>query len=285
MTRIRIRKILCVVIPILLLAGGWEVFNTYIRPNHYQLLFPYSVFHAKHFAVTETRLGDDNQLQIKIPAGKAIVGKDSYQAEIELPDFRIDQIPVTVANYKKFVSESGKPAPLYLNEYEKYYLEKKYELMPVVFVSWKQAEDYCEYYGGHLPTEAQWEKAARGSDGTVLYWDDEEKDFTLANYDRFYGGATFSGWLPAGRTSFGLLDMSGNVREWILDLMLDENQAIRTDDWQTIRDMTTDDPSRILKGGAYSDDLSHLRLNFRDAHPYYSPGVNRGFRCVYEADE
>ncbi len=285
MLKVRIKQILCILIPILLLAGGWEVFNTYIRPNHYQLLFPYSVFHAKHLAVTETRLGGDDQLQILIPAGKAIVGKDEYEAEIELDDFWIDQRPVTVANYKAFLAETNMTPPRYRNEYEKYYLEKKYELLPIVFVSWGQAEDYCEYYGGHLATEAQWEKAARGSEGAILFFDDEAKDFASANYDWFYGGATFSGWLPKGHTGFGLLDMSGNVREWILDLLLADGQEVRTDDWQTIRDMETDDPSRMLKGGAFSDDVSHLRLNTRDSHPVYSPGVNRGFRCVYEVSE
>ena len=160
--KVRIKQILCILIPILLLAGGWEVFNTYIRPNHYQLLFPYSVFHAKHLAVTETRLGGDDQLQILIPAGKAVVGKGDYEAEIELEDFWIDQRPVTAASYKAFLAETNKVAPRYRNEYAKYYLEKKYELLPIVFVSWGQAEDYCEYYGGHLATRSAVGKGCPG---------------------------------------------------------------------------------------------------------------------------
>ena len=76
--------------------------------------------------------------------------------------------------------------------------------------------------------------------------------------------------------------MSGNVREWVLDWMKGEKQPVSTDAWEAIRDEKVSDTGRILKGGAYSDDLSHLRLNFRDWHAPNSPGINRGFRCVYE---
>lgn len=269
-------------LPILLAAGGWGVFNKWIRPHHYQLLFPYSVFNAENYSVTETRLGDDGRLQILIPAGSAKVGKDDHEAEIDLDAYWIDQVPVTAAAYKSFLSEKKALAPRYRDEYKGYWLEKKYELLPVVFVSWGQAEAYCKYYGGHLPTEAQWEKAARGADGIVLYWDDSEKAFDRANYDNFYGGKTPAGWLPKGKTIYGLLDMSGNVREWGLDWIVSEDQAVRTDDWTVLRDEEQSDAGRVLKGGSYLDDLSHLRLNWRDSHPQNSPGVNRGFRCVYD---
>ena len=154
--------------------------------------------------------------------------------------------------------------------------------MPVVFVSWGQAEAYCEFFGGHLPTEGQWEKAARGTEGIVLYWDDSQKAFDHANYDDFFQGKTPSGWLPKGRSVYGVLDMSGNVREWVLDPLDDIKQIIRTDDWKVIRDETVLENGRILKGGSYADDVSHLRLNYRDFHDPNSPGLNRGFRCVYE---
>ncbi len=271
-------------IPILALSGGWVLFNRKVRPNHYQLLRPYSVFNSDRFAVTQTRVGSDNRLEILIPYGKSVTGKDSHTAEILLDNFWIDQVPVSVEAYKSFIDETGKLAPRYHDEYSKYWTEKQYEILPVVFVSWGQAEDYCEYYGGHLPTEAQWEKAARGANGVILYWDDSEKAFDKANYDNFFTDKTPAGWLPKGKTVYGVLDMSGNVREWALDWLIDENQKTITDDWKMIRDMDAEDTGRILKGGAYSDDVAHLRLNTRDAHVPNSPGINRGFRCVYEND-
>ena len=277
------RILLYVLIPILLLVGGWGIFNSMIRPRHYQLLFPYSIFHSADLAVTETRLGCDGRLQIRIPEGPASVGKDKYAAVIRQDEFWIDQTPVTIGAYKKFVAETASLAPRYRDEYAKYWLEKKYEPLPVVFVSWGQAEDYCEYYGGHLPTEAQWEKAARGPEGIVLYWDDSGKAFDQANYDDFFSGSTPAGWLPKGKTLYGVLDMAGNVREWALDWFFADDQPVDTAGWQEIRDRRNPDPEagRILKGGSFADDVSHLRLFSRDAHEPNSPGLSRGFRCVY----
>ena len=224
------RIFLYILIPILLISGGWVLFNSVIRPGHYQLLFPYSIFHARGLAVTDTRVGADGRLQILIPEGAASVGKDDYAAVVQLDGFWIDQTPVTVAAYKKFVSETRSLAPRYRDEYAKYWLEKEYELLPVVFVSWGQAEQYCEYYGGHLPSEAQWEKAARGPEGIVLYWDDSEKAFDQANYDGFYQNEkTPAGWLPKGKKRFTVFwiwpETSGNgcwtgwlrrISPWIL---------------------------------------------------------------------
>ena len=280
------RLILYIIIPILLISGGWVLFNSLIRPHHYQLLFPYSVFRFREIALTETRLGKDDRVQILIPGGTSLVGTGTREAALNTPTFWIDQPPVTTAAYRKFVSQTRSLAPRYRDEYSKYWQEKKYELLPVVFVSWGQAEDYCEYYGGHLPTEAQWEKAARGPDGVILYWDDEQKAFDAANYDNFYGEKTPAGWLPKGKTVYGVLDMAGNVREWGLEWLTDEDQLLQTGDWQLLRDLKSPgkDIGRILKGGSFADDVSHLRLFSRDAHVPNSPGVNRGFRCVYEAD-
>ncbi|MBR6090268.1 MAG: formylglycine-generating enzyme family protein [Anaerolineaceae bacterium] len=258
------------ILPILFLSAGWVLFNKYIRPNHYQLLYPYSIFQFRDLSPAETRVGEDERLEIRIVSGE------------EADPFWIDQIPVTAAAYKRFLSQSGLLAPRYRNEYRIYWDSRLYDLLPVVFVSWGQAEDYCEYYGGHLPTEAQWEMAARGPEGIVLYWDDNTKAFNKANYDNFYKGKTFAGWLPQGQTVFGVMEMSGNVREWVLDWLITPGQELNTGPWQMIRDQEQGGYGRILKGGSYVDDVSHLRLNSRDEHDPNSPGINRGFRCVYE---
>ncbi len=279
-----IKFIVYLIIPILLLMSGWVAFNKYIRPNHYQLLYPYSAFQFGDNTPTEKRIGKDSRIQILITEGKAVVGKDEYLSELDIDRFWIDQIPVTISDYKKFISQTQKLAPRYRNEYAEYWQNKIYELLPVVFVSWGQAEEYCEYYGGHLPTEAQWEKAARGPEGIILYWDDSLKAFDRANYDYFFKDKTPAGWLPKGKSVYGVIEMSGNVREWVMDWMTSQKTPVRADDWIMLRDEVSDlaEPGRILKGGAFSDDLSHLRLNFRDYHDPNSPGVNRGFRCVYD---
>lgn len=271
-------------LPILLILSGWEFFNQYIRPHHYQLLYPYSTFQFKYAHISQNRIGKDKRIQIFIPEGDAIVGKEDYEENILIESYWIDQIPVTVSDYKNFLTQSNNLAPRYRDEFSKYWWEKQYELLPVVFVSWGQAENYCEFYGGHLPTEAQWEKASRGPAGIVLYWNDDEKAYNKANYDNFFDGSTFSGWQPAGKTIYGILDMAGNVREWVLDWMNEPYQKVSQDAWLHLKNQKPyqSDSGRILKGGSFVDDLSHLRLNYRDAHDPNSPGLNRGFRCVYD---
>lgn len=271
-------------LPILLILSGWVIFNQYIRPHHFQLLYPYSNFQFKYSHISQNRLGKDKRIQIFIPEGAAIVGKEAYEETIVIDSFWIDQIPVTVGDYKIFLSQTNNLAPRYRGEYSKYWWEKQYELLPIVFVSWDQAENYCEYYGGHLPTEAQWEKTARGPAGVILYWNDMKKAYNKANYDNFFNGSTFSGWQPAGKTIYGILDMSGNVREWVLDWINEPDQNVSQEPWLQIKNQKSDksDSGRILKGGSFIDDLSHLRLNYRDFHDPNSPGVNRGFRCVYD---
>ena len=276
------RIVIYIILPILLISGGWDVFSRYIRPNHYQLLFPYSIFQFRNLSTTQTRLGRDGRLQIMIPAGNASLGKNDYFEEIFADGYWIDQIPVTVKDYKEYLKLNPSLPPRYHDEYYRYWEKRQFELLPVVFVSWGQAEEYCEFFGGHLPTEIQWEKAARGTMGNILYWDDSIKAFNKANYDNFYNGKTPSGWLPAGKTVYGVLDMSGNVREWAMDWLLEENQRLNQDAWISQREIIEENLGRILKGGSYADDVSHLRLNSRDAHDPNSPGLNRGFRCVYE---
>ena len=279
----RLQSVIYVFIPILLIVSGWVIFNKYIRPNHYQLLFPYSAFQFRTAGLTRSRIGSDDRVQILIPKGNAAVGKNNYAETVYVDDFWIDQIPVTVKAYKNFLKENPSMLePRYVDEYYKYWVRKEYELLPVVFVSWGQAEDYCEYYGGHLPSEIQWEKSARGPEGLILYWDDSKKAFDQANYDNFFTGKTFSGWLPKGKTIYGAMDMPGNVREWVMEWVFDYDQPVFTGSWEDLRVIHEDTLGRMLKGGSYADDVSHLRLNFRDAHDPNSPGVNRGFRCVYE---
>lgn len=278
----KIKYFIYIIIPIILISGGWGIFNRFIRPNHYQLLFPYSTFMFRGDNITGTKMGSDNKIEIRIPAGYSLVGKNEKTEKLMFDEFWIDQIPVTVKEYKEFLTKSNYLAPRYHDDYRKYWDQNIYELLPVVFVSWGQAEDYCEFYGGHLPTEAQWEKAARGPEGVVLYWDDAKKAFNRANYDDFYSGKTFSGWLPAGKTVYGLMDTSGNVREWVLDWLYEIDQPVSSLPWEEIRNGEYSPLGRILKGGSYTDDVSHLRLFARDWHDPNSPGFNRGFRCVYE---
>ncbi len=267
------------------LIGGWFVFSKWIRPNHYQLLRPYTVSTGEMLTSTGTRLGKNGSLQILIPAGTAIVGKDGYQEVITLPDYWIDQRPVTIRDYKECFQQGQCDWPHYRGEYEKYFSSFIYRWLPVTFVSWLQAESYCEQMGGHLPTEAQWEKATRGPDGIVTLWADDDdalKDYRMANLDLFYSFLTPSGWLPQSAGPYGLLDTAGNVREWVIDVYQGDDAAVQQGGWTDLVLDRYENVPRILKGGSFLDDTAHVRFTARDAHEANSPGLNRGFRCAFE---
>lgn len=87
---------------------------------------------------------------------------------------------------------------------------------PVVYVTWDMAQSYCRWAGGELPTEAQWEKAARGPSGSIFPWGDDLPSEELANFDN-QRGATAVGSYPLGASPYGVLDMAGNVLEWVKD--------------------------------------------------------------------
>ncbi len=282
------RKRPLIVLFVVILAGvaaGWTVFSKWIRPNHYQLLRPYTVWGGAKLVPTQYRLGENGSLQILIPAGMATVGKGGYEERITLPDYWIDQRPVTIRDYKACFQQGNCDWPHYRGDYAKYFSNFIYQWLPVTFISWQQAQAYCEGMGGHLPTEAQWEKAARGTDGLVTLWaddDDEKKDYRMANLDLFYSWLTPSGWLPRSAGPYGLLDTAGNVREWVIDVYQGDDAPVQQGDWTGLVMDRYENVPRILKGGSFLDDMAHVRFTARDAHEANSPGVNRGFRCAFE---
>ncbi|GAP40639.1 formylglycine-generating enzyme family protein [Flexilinea flocculi] len=266
----------------IILVFSWFLFSKYIRPNHYQLLRPYTFRSGAALVTTEYRPGKNGSLQIFIPAGEAILGKEPYQTTEYIESFWIDQKPVTIHEYKECFSQGACRWPHYHDDYSKYFQKSIYQWLPVTFVSWLEAEEYCEQAGGHLPTEAQWEKAARGPDGLVLLWEGENQDYQMANLDNFYSFLTPAGWLPKGAGPYGLLDTAGNVREWVIDAWITDQSPVQSGHWTEIIRNRSENISRILKGGSYLDDVAHVRFNYRDSHEANSPGINRGFRCAYE---
>ena len=263
-------------------SAGWFLFSRYVRPYHYQLLRPYTISSGASLVTTEYRLGENGSLQILIPEGDAKIGKNEYETTLFLATFWIDQRPVTIRDYKTCFTAGQCDWPHYHDSYSKYFSKFIYQWLPVTFVSWLEAETYCEQMGGHLPTEAQWEKAARGPEGIITLWKDNQKDYQMANLDNFYSWLTPSGWLPKGAGPYGLLDTAGNVREWVIDVLIEENSPVQIGNWEELIRDRSENVSRILKGGSYLDDEAHVRFNYRDFHEANSPGVNRGFRCAYE---
>ena len=149
-------------------------------------------------------------------------------------------------------------------------------------MTWYGAAAYCEWAGRRLPTEAEWEKAARGENASIYPWGDAEISCSLAQYDECKPYSLDVGSLPLGASVYGALDMSGNVWEWVSDKYLDSYifRGSPTDDLQGPQ---LDSETRVIRGGSSTSEAFLLRATVRDGmEPEESTG-DLGFRCASSA--
>ena len=198
----------------------------------------------------------DGKEMVHVPAGEFLYGDEKKKRE--LPEFWIDKTPVTNAEYARFVSATGHGPP---QHWKSKTPSKEIAAHPVVYVSWRDAVAYAEWAGKRLPTEEEWEKAARGTDGREYPWGDQEPAPQLCNFDRNEGSTTPVGkYSPQGDSPYGCVDMAGNVWEW------------------TSSDY--DASNKVLRGGSWIDEPSRVRgANRGWRRPGDSSG-NFGFRCA-----
>jgi hypothetical protein len=178
---------------------------------------------------------------------------------VRVEGFQIGKYPVTVHEYQLFVDDSGtNPA-----RWDDQLLRPN---CPVTHVTWSDAKAYCDWARVRLPTEAEWERAARGAEGREYPWGNQEPDPDRANYDETkLGRASPVGLFPRGSTPDGIADLAGNVWEWVADWYDDSKNA------------------RVLLGGSWADRSTFLcaSVRSRDQPDYSDRGI--GFRCAREA--
>ena len=190
-----------------------------------------------------------------------------------LSAFRIDQTEVTNRLYRRCVDLGPCRAP----EHSPAYDSKTQEDHPVVGVTWAEAETYCQWAGRRLPTEAEWEKAARGTDGRIYPWGHEPPDEQRANFDGAFEGTTPVGQFPDGVSPYGALDMAGNAWEWTADAYVADADATVP----TIDPLEADPTKnvRVIRGGSWGTSAPALRAANR-FWAFAGRDDFDGFRCA-----
>ena len=242
---------------------------------------------------------------VLIPAGPFKMGTDSKRSDkfnqpqhlVTLPAYRIDKYPVTHAEYAKFVVSTRHRPPLDWVNGE--IPDEKY-LYPVTMVTWYDARDYCEWEEKHLPTEAEWEKAARGTDGRRWPWGNQMDPDKLNTYYHV-GSSTVVMKYKNGISPFGVYDMAGNVSEWTgSDFVPYEGSKAATDTFQPkkleatspadssmkVADLVqTEGVYKVRRGGSWkSDPFSTSTYHRNFSMPYYASDFF-GFRCAAEVKQ
>ena len=240
-----------------------------------------------------------------IPAGQFLMGAPPHdpaadadekpQHKVMLDAFWIDQYEVTNAAYAACVQAGACNAPAE-KDYNgfAYAFAAEIQNAPVVNVTWKDANAYCAWAGKRLPTEAEWEKAAHGEDGSIYPWGDDPKahgnawfcenctyDWEHPDVKDDFSRPTAVGSFPAGVSPYGVFDMAGNVWEWVFD-------RYGADTYQPGRVNPTGPETggyRVIRGGGWTtSDVRQLRTTYRDARGPLTAWIDVGFRCVLEDD-
>lgn len=240
----------------------------------------------------------DDAIEIFIPEGEFMMGCDEnhnggFNCNIdELPlhavflsSYFIDKYEITNAQYAKCVDVGVCNHIIYKYSQTRnfYFGNSTYNNYPLINVSWYEADTYCKWVGGRLPTEAEWEKAARGTSVKAFPWGDSTPSCKLANsYNNETGkpcvGDTMPvGSYPAGASQYGVMDLAGNVWEWVNDWYSYSYYSISPYYNPTGVDKGT---HKVVRGGAWDYSWEKLRLAYNSDHNPSTRYVSFGFRCV-----
>ncbi len=248
----------------------------------------------------EAKIKEITKGMVKIPAGEFIMGSNKVDREelqqrfgmkripyvnehparkVYLDEYYIDKYEVTNKEYKEFVDATGhKPPKGWVNGNYKPGTDRH----PVVMVTWFDADAYCKWRGKRLPTEAEWEKAARGTDGREFPWGNKF-DQKKANSLGLYGGTSEIGHFKEDVSPFGVYDMGGNAAEWTSDWYkaYPGNNFIDRDYGETLK---------VVRGGSWGG-IGHYSFEFFYRTPFRNPIRPKsrlndvGIRCVWSKKE
>lgn len=206
---------------------------------------------------------------VRVPAGPFIYGDN--KRTIDLPEYWIGRTPVTNAQYKRFLDTYPRMHVPFAGEKwaKPYNWDNRRRTFPpdkanhpVVLVHWEDAQAFCDWAGLALPTEAQWEKAARGTDMREWPWGNSPATLVRCNFNKKVGGTTPVGeYSPLGDSPYGCIDMAGNVWEWTVEWYMEGE-------------------TRAMRGGSWCVSDKDTRASYRSHLSPLSIGDEVGFRVV-----
>ncbi|MGH2524547.1 MAG: SUMF1/EgtB/PvdO family nonheme iron enzyme, partial [Anaerolineales bacterium] len=232
----------------------------------------------------------DGMIYVYVPAGEFLMGSsissdvnavrdEKPQHSVFVDAFWIDRTEVTNAMYALCVQAGECQPPHQPSSLTRshYYTDTQYANYPVIYVSWYEARTYCKWTGRRLPTEAEWEKAARSSDGRIYPWGGAIPDPSLLNFDWRIGDTIEVGRYASGASPFSALDMAGNAREWVADWY-------RNDYYLTAPATNPTGPEsgafKVFRGGSWEDASWLVRAATRGLGKPDEWFPTVGFRCA-----
>jgi formylglycine-generating enzyme required for sulfatase activity len=226
------------------------------------------------------RTGKDGAPAMLVPAGAFTMGDDeeSPLREVFVDAFYLDKYEVTTSRYAKFLQATGSVrAPDYWEDVG----QDRGGDLPVIGVDWHDADSYCRWAGKRLPTDAEWEKAARGTDGRTYPWGNDQPTTARAHFGQpmigpYKDGLAAVGRHEAGKSPYGVHDLAGNASEWVADWF---TEVFASSD---VRNPKGPDngPGRVIRGSGWHDPPSRLTSTKRYHASPDTRSDDIGFRCA-----
>lgn len=245
----------------------------------------------------------DGMEMIEIPQGEVWIGCDESNNagfacmadelplhQVVVDEFWIDKYEVSNAQFALCVQAGACETPYYQRSVTRteYYADPEFSDYPRVAVSWFEAQEYCNWAGGRLPSEAEWVRAARGEDQRVYPWGDELPNCNLANtLDENTGhmcvGDTASvGSYPLGASPFGVMDLAGNAWEWMADWYHKDYYSFSPRENPQGPEIGG---TKVVHGGGFDYSWKHSRIAYTSDHDPKEHKIGFGFRCVMDSFE